>query len=324
MSTTANRTRFHPLLPMVRSVVAHKDCHDGLAAAMMVRAVMPEIPVRFVQYNTREHEELSADPGLLFVDFSPPKARAVEFLRAESLVLDHHPSARVMLQPFVEAGLCVFADNAVEPGVSGAVLAFKHVFERLSESSFRYQRNLARIARLAGIYDTWQRTSADWAAAAALREALLFWTPERWLDEVTQGSDFDSLLAVGPELVAKIQRDALRAIARGCLEILPDGRRVLFVEGTHVKNDAPDLALGVDLVLAFRFEAAPDEKLIVSARSRAVDGREGFDCEALAVSRNGGGHRNAAGFSIPLARSSPQPYELLRALLADYLSGGEP
>ena len=109
------------VLKAVKTIVAHEKCPDGIAAALILKDVLPEARVIFCQYSTPEHETLAAEPGMLFADFSPPKARVQEFVDKGAVVLDHHKTAKDIVAAFGDNG--VFGDEIAEPGVSGAVLA---------------------------------------------------------------------------------------------------------------------------------------------------------------------------------------------------------
>ena len=145
-------------------------CPDGLASALIVRDALPLIEVRFLVHGTRELEELVPEPGMLFCDIVPPAARAAEFVAAGAIVLDHHVAARSVVEMFGELG--VYADACSEPGVSGAVLAFREIWLPVKNAEVAHLRRgvpwqdilqaqhldarnrISRFAMLTGIRDT--------------------------------------------------------------------------------------------------------------------------------------------------------------------------
>lgn len=91
---------------------------------------------------------------MLFCDIAPPAERAHEFLPRVPVVLDHHKGAEHLVKTFTHH---VFADEKLEPGVSGAVLAYREVWKPLKPLGFT---TAADFARLAGVCDTWQASCA--------------------------------------------------------------------------------------------------------------------------------------------------------------------
>lgn len=164
-------------LRSIKTLACHADCPDGLASAMILRQALPSAEVIFVQYNSIEMANLKAEPGILFCDFCPPQDRYREFLEAGAIVLDHHKSTKHIVLEFGENG--VYADEKTEPGVSGAVLAFREVWTRMKQplgfTGFLGLEEMERFAQLAGIRDTWQKQSPDWEEACAQAAALMFY-----------------------------------------------------------------------------------------------------------------------------------------------------
>lgn len=139
-------------LKSVKTIITHDHCPDGTASAILLHDVLPDAEVKFVQYNTEAHRTLVPTPGMLICDFSPflPKKeveiegekkqvpdyeKVQPFVDAGVIVLDHHKGAKKLVEMFGANG--VFADEETEPGVSGAVLAFRHVWLPLRNDELR-------------------------------------------------------------------------------------------------------------------------------------------------------------------------------------------
>ncbi|NIV35918.1 MAG: hypothetical protein GWN58_42650, partial [Anaerolineae bacterium] len=78
----------------------------------------------------------------------------------------------------------MFADEDEEPGVSGATLAFRHVWQVIHMTARCHEDpylKVERFAELAGIRDTWQTEDSAWDEACAQAEALMFWGLENWI-----------------------------------------------------------------------------------------------------------------------------------------------
>lgn len=303
-------------LRAVRTLIVHDNCPDGIASAVVLRNALGDIPVRYLQYGTRAHLELPAEPGLLFCDFSPHPDRVADFARAGTVVLDHHRTAKGIVEAMGENG--VFGDEAAEPGISGAVLAYRHVWSSIAGHEKRHRaptRAVAeRFARLVGVRDTWQRTSPEWADACALSQMLLLRPKSWWHDKTFQDLDgeLDAILELGHLLQAKEEERVRRAIDGGYRFTTGDGRRVLAVQGVSVTSDGAEL-LGdsVDLLVGFSYGVEDGEpKVKLSLRSHT-----GVDCAAIAKAHGGGGHTAAAGCSMRVRADDRQPFAFIEELL---------
>ena len=361
-------------LRSIKKVVTHRSsattvCHDGMAAAMIVSDALPQVEVVFCQYNTTEHRALVPEPGVLFVDFTPyaerspdpPHAlteRGLKQARAwvdeGAVVLDHHRGAADLVALFGERG--VFADEAKEPGVSGAELARREVWVPIKGSTScdqieHHDKIVELFALQAGVRDTWQREHPLWRGACWQAAALCFWSPEVWLDacgvfERPDGEELvndvfnvkqvgidwrevlDKVEEIGEVLLAK-QEVADDELAQGAYHFRVAGLNVACFQGSSREaSDVGDLLaqlLNVDLALAWSYYAEEVNRLDgtlqqprmrVSARSRG-----GFACDAFAKSYGGNGHKNSAGFVLDVGGSSMNPYTALHAAVIDYTAG---
>jgi hypothetical protein len=213
----------------------------------------------------------------------------------------------------------VYADERTEPGVSGAVLAYRHVWRPVfgSDDESRADAFAEHFAELAGVRDTRQTKSPKWPEAVAQTHVLnafpRSWWLKRTVDELAERWDRE-LLVFGSALKAKEDERIRRAIDGGFRFTTNDGRRVLVVQGVSVTSDGAEL-LGdsVDLVVGFSYGVENDvPKLKFSLRSHT-----GVDCSAIAKVHGGGGHTAAAGFSTIANPEDPQPYRFLEGLLVE-------
>lgn len=290
----------------VRTIVTHDGCPDGVASAMILKVAMPDAKVVFARYGSAELAALPATEGMLFCDFSPPADRVQEFVDVGAIVLDHHKTARAVVEAFGENG--VFGDEATEPGVCGAVLAYRVAIVGAGVRDDAIED----FATLAGIRDTWQRQDPRWIEACAQAEALRFWpreylvglTPFRWAERMAIGG---TLLQKKAEQVEEKIREAYRC------EIA--GQRVVMFDGSVETSDAMEaLKAGTDLVVGFRYLCdGGRQRLNLSCRSR------GLDVSAFAKRHGGGGHTQAAGCTLDVLPGDANPYERVRELIGLWL-----
>ncbi len=290
---------------MIKQIIVHADCPDGLASAMILRLRYPEATVHFLQYNTPELAAFQPAPGQVWCDFSPPVDRAAEFVAAGAYVLDHHKTAKDVVAMFGERGL--FADEKEQPGVSGAVLAAKFTDASPEVTSF---------ARIVGVRDTWQKNSPLWKEACDFSEALMFWPSDTWL--YTPPSGWYGLTGVGHILESKHQELCKKTLKDACRVIvnrlsLEDLRVVIFQGPSHVASDAAEIEGPMaDVVVGFSYFVENENSFVsYSVRSRGT-----FDCGAFAKQHGGGGHSGAGGFRVT---ATMDPYSQFLVLLLRYL-----
>lgn len=350
------------ILRGIKKLITHKNatgpCPDGVASALIVKDALPNVEVVFVSYGSPEYEGLVPEPGVLFCDIVPHAerdreaphlltergfAQARAWVDADAVVLDHHKGVADLVAMFGERG--VYADAEKEPGVSGAVLAFREVWELvMTDTRLRCGRRSAayvdlgldlidgsreivqQFAALAGVRDTWQTASATWQSACEQAAALCFWPSETMVAVVRQHGWsvlVDERLAVGGVLLQQQRAQDDRTIAESGRFECVSGLQVACFEGDS--RSASDVAErlraeGVDLVFAWHYHMKNGDaegRLKFSCRSR----KGGFDCAALAASHGGNGHQPAAGFEVVLGRDfdARDPYRTVVYLLSQHL-----
>lgn len=303
-------------LEAVTRIITHESCADGIASALILHDALPSAEIVFLQYNDLAHRELKAEPGLLFCDMTPPRERVQEFVTAGALVLDHHESHRDIVAAFGEAGV-----YTSEPGVSGAMLAFEHVWLQLvarggprSPERQGRQAIMDELAILAGIRDTWQRLHDRWHEACAQGEALKFWPWRRWF--YADPRTWASMLQIGSVLVARTAEQVERALERAHRFVSATGLRVVCFEGVGLTSDAAE-AVGkeCDLLVGWGYHVDPKTgwKVILSCRTKQEDIDIG---EFAKLFPGGGGHRKAAGFQLNVLPYDPNPYRVVESVAA--------
>lgn len=286
-------------LRRVTRIIVHADCPDGTASAMILHDALPDAEVIAVQYGS-EREALEPGPADLFCDMTPPEGKADAFVTARAIVLDHHRGARELVERFGELG--VYADADEEPGMSGAGLAFREVWQRLIAVPVHDEEYLRpeRFAELAGIRDCWCRASRDWAIACEQAEALMFHPLSYWLATGHPPYLYAGEKALGHTLLNRKLRQAHDIAETGCLRISPsvalfnaDGRTV-----SDVAEAMREVDPAVTLVAGF-FYTVRDGQMQLVFSLRSSPGAE-LTARQIAVANGGGGHDHAAGFTLPV------------------------
>jgi oligoribonuclease NrnB/cAMP/cGMP phosphodiesterase (DHH superfamily) len=314
----------------IELVVSHDNCPDGLASALIVKSVLPEVPIQFIQYNTEAQRALKPRSGVLFVDFSPnipiieengkriPDQSVIrEWGESGSLILDHHKTAKDIVSAFGKNG--VFGDEVTQPGICGAYLAYQHVWVRLIGlgERFKYGSLVERFAKLAGIRDTWVRSSEDWPRACSQASVLSFMPREKWLAEPLHIhlNEWEKRYKwIGDILEEKNANRIDKAIRGSHSRTTPNGTRVVIFEGLSNSSDACEqLGSNADLVVGYGSCVEDGQSKTVFSTRTAGE----FNCSAFAKSHGGGGHTKAAGFSV-IEDYSVHPVQRFFNLLLDY------
>lgn len=309
-------------LQAVKTIVVHENCADGLASAILLKDAFfgRDIPIKFVQYTTPEHKALVAEPGMLFADFSPPPERVQEFVDVGALVLDHHKTAKSVVEAFGEDG--IFGDEVADPGICGATLAYQHVWKPLRGQLAIQDVFARRLAMLAGVRDTWQRKSEHWRDACLQQQVLTFIPRERWMSKTLTeiAAAWDSEYAwIGTLLQEKQEKTVQKIVEKSYRFTTEKGTRVVVFEGVRQTSDTAEaLHDSVDLVIGFNYEVENGTpKIIFSTRSHTY-----FDCAAMCKAHGGGGHTKAAGCNQILVLEdpggTPNPYTAAKAFVSQW------
>lgn len=318
-------------LKNITHLVTHANCPDGIASALIIKDALPLVKVSFMSYGSKEHRELEPAPGTLFCDFTPYIGDTSKhplnhedgsvldcWVKAGAIVLDHHPTARDIVEAFGDNG--VFGLN--EKNECGAWLAFTQVWKPVvgrevfgaslegSSKEITDPRAVREFAELAAIRDTWKREEPRWRQACEQAALLLFWP----LEDLDLKSDIVLSSDLGKVLVDKQLSAAQRSLDESLRFKTRSGTDVIMFQGTSTTSDAAELYEKCDLVVGFHYRVdAGQLRLSFSTRSH-----NGYDCAALAKAHGGGGHKAAAGFTVDVGSLDSNPYLTFQDLLQEW------
>ena len=290
----------------VRKIVTHANCPDGRGTAMIANWVIAargkHIPcVEFVSHD--QLPSLVAEPGMLFVDISPDQDRIEDFKRLDAIVLDHHRGSEATTRSFGELG--VFADETLEPGVSGTTLAWRELYVPTSTNTNPpLDAAVEEFARAMGARDTWHKESPLWEIGNHMSTAIMSIPVtdllERPFPHLTTEEIYGGKIAYDAKL-----NDARAAAGTAKRFVGYDElnkREIAFAVyaevdyGFRVTSDAADVLRdsGINLVASFRVNMLED-RVAFSFRSD-----DSVDVAKLAKTMGGGGHTRAAGANLTL------------------------
>ena len=276
---------------MQRICFFHAGCPDGFAAAWAVRRAWGEDAAI---YEPRGHDdELTLGPlagaTVAFVDLAPrtTQLRALAHVAQRVLVLDHHVSSRDRFE--------------AEPGLAEELRARGHYVQ------FDLERSGAVLA--------WQHFHPD----APVPDLLAYVEDQdlwRWKlprsHEVNAAlashpfdfAEWDRLASMPIELLAEeggpILRVQRRQVERALATAHPVWVGPLRVEAVNAAFDRAQIGHELAERSAFGTPCGAVYRLTGRRVDVSLYSIGDFDVASVAVRYGGGGHRNAAGFSVPL------------------------
>ena len=268
----------------------HAGCPDGFGAAWAVRRALGEA-AEFVPRGHDDPLRVSQLEGatVVFVDIAPPNdlLRALGEAASQVIVLDHHVSSRerFLADPALGRELADVGHRIhFDLDHSGAVLAWQ---------DFHREEPVPDLLRYVEDQDLWRwklPRSREVNAAIGSRE-LAF---EAW-DELA-ATPIERLAEQGEAIVRAQDMEVERALQNAHPVWLGE-HRVEAVNAVFQRS-----LIGHELATRARFGVPCG--LVYRVTQRRVDvslySIGDFDVSVLAVARGGGGHRNAAGFSVGL------------------------
>jgi hypothetical protein len=326
-------------LKQVTTVYTHSHCPDGLASAMILKDAFSMLGmsprIEFLTHGTPEHKNAGIEDGCpIFCDIAPSDYARQYVAAHGGLVLDHHVGAKALVESFGENG--VYADADKEPGVSGAVLAWREVWQPVNREIGNHDFLMGAVpiavqafAAHIGARDTWQPSWPSFQRGQWTSKALMSKPASYWLDQHPPYLLDHEVLA--GQALFEAHEDAVKQAVEQCVHYdVPDGDRL--VELYVFQEQACGFRLCSDTAEALRPNHSTETaRAIVAGFAYVVDkpggkprliyslrGLGGFDVCTFAKANGGGGHKAAAGFSADPA-SVTDPYALVRDRLAMFL-----
>jgi len=266
---------------MKKLCIYHGNCADGFGAAWVVRRKFGDD----VEFHAGTYQESPPDTegrDVIMVDFSYKLPVMTEMLeRAASIkVIDHHKTAQAELEPLVGAGnfsLIFSLDH------SGAMLTWNHYFPDVPAPSL-----IAHIEDR----DLWK------FKLEGTREiqANVFSYPydfEVWDDLMK--ADPKTLAVAGEAIERKHFKDIDELVTASVRRMTIGGHNVPVANLPYTLSSDAGHKMGKGEPFAACYMDGPNGRTF-SLRSSP----EGVDVSEVAKKYGGGGHKNAAGFKMPI------------------------
>ncbi|MDP2683484.1 MAG: hypothetical protein Q8P20_00350 [bacterium] len=309
-------------LSKIERVITHGNCPDGMVSAIILYDAL-KIEPEFMTHNSNNFLKMEASPNILFCDISPPEDRYEEFISANAMVLDHHKGTQNIVEAFGKNG--VFADEVLNLGVSGALLAFREVWMHKKSTG---KEPIEALAILAGIRDTWQKQHELWPEACAQAAALTFYSWDYWknkIDNCTGAISFSNELSVGRAIFNNRMLKAAK-LAKEAFKFDCENYKVaVFNDADYYTSDVAEIlrAEGCNVIAGFYYTKndANDERQLICFSIRTDDTIDACELAQTArVALPGGGHKRAAGFSEVIYVQDISPFAIFQDIFEDYIS----
>lgn len=270
---------------MTRQIcIYHAHCLDGFTAAWVVWTILGN-DAEFIPaaYGDAPPDVTGAD--VVIVDFSYPRETIIALAaQARSLiVLDHHATARAALEGLVLSNALIQFDMAR----SGAQMAWDH---------FRTGLRRPVLVDYVADRDLWRFALPDSRSINAYIGAydrMHFSSWSRLEDELS--FDLDHATVIGSALLAQHQDFCGRGLDMTLRYMVIGGERVPVANlPAFLASEAGNMLAEGNPFAAIYFDSATGRKF--SLRSR----QGGRDVSQVAAAYGGGGHPNAAGFTMPI------------------------
>jgi len=304
----------------INRIITHGKCPDGIASAIILYDKF-KIEPEFYIHGTREYLEIKATAGMLFCDITPPKDRYQEFINAGAIVLDHHISTKYIVDAFGDNG--VFADEQREPGVSGAVLAFKTIYpDKYNLNNVGCKTHaLYILAWLAGIKDTWQKDHPEWHDAGAQACMLKFYSWDYFKKKIDYNDwNYNNEYNVG-RMIYNDRLEKVKLFADQAFTFENSGYKVaIFNDPDYYTSGVSNILYnrGINVIAGFRYTRDPTDKNPIICFSIRSDGS--INVADLAETVSGGGHSKAAGFSEIISLKEINPFAMFMDIFEDYIN----
>jgi len=267
----------------------HAGCPDGFGAAWSVwRAWGDDADYRPIGHDEPLDPDGFEDAHLAFVDIftRTETLRALGEVAARVVVLDHHVTSRDRFHadPELENELTSAGHHVhFDLSHSGAVLAWRHFHEDEPPTLLEYVEDQDLWA--------WKLPHSEEVNAAIGSYPRTF---EAW-DELAS-RPIEALVAEGEPLVRQARIEVLRAVKKAH-PLTVAGRRIEAVNATAHRSAighalSERAAYGEPWGCVYRVSGGRVDATLYSIGE--------LDVAAVAVRFGGGGHRNAAGFSVRL------------------------
>jgi len=268
--------------------IYHSNCLDGFAAAWAVHHALGE-DVEFFKGIHQQAPPDVEDRDVVLVDFSYKKQVLETMLEtaASITILDHHLSAEEDLSAFLTNGTI---KGLFDMKQSGAMLAWLW---------FNPGQPVPKLIEYVQDRDLWlfELDGSREINAALSSYAFDFKVWDRLM--TANSEQLDYLRRDGEAIQRKLNKEIEQLIATGIRRMVIGGYDVPVLNASSAYVSDAGNIMSTDEAFAACYWDHPGGRSF-SLRSRNDHGQKGIDVAEIAKKYGGGGHKNAAGFTVDI------------------------
>lgn len=270
-------------------IISHNACPDGFCAAYIASKRYPEAQIMFRDHGLEPPYEAVTGKDVLVTDFSwrtREQNDKMASLAKSFRILDHHKTAEAVL---AGAPYATFDMNR-----SGAGLAWDYLFGRDSWMISKTREERPWWVNYVEARDLWRWESLHNSREICAYLGTLPFTKEGWDAITKEPMELGTIIDLGKGALAHIEHYTREAIKQAKLGKLMGYKvAVLNVPYLNCSEVGNELAKTYDVSLTW-FERGDG---IIQFSLRSIGDK---DVSEIAKKFNGGGHKNASGFQLPL------------------------
>lgn len=282
----------NPTLILYHQYKDDSPCPDGLAAAWVAKKAFPNSDIKGVSYEDRDNLDVSSYKEIVIVDFSFPLTTIDKWWHEgkKVLLIDHHKTAMEDLGDFSNQVLNGSKRFVFDMNECGATLTWKTLFPK---------RPMPVFLNYVKDRDIWLHqlpyTHEIHAALGAVgRNHALFDV----LEMMDEGALVKYLVPLGKRELKRKQDEVEQLALTATFESLAGYENIPIVRVTEQQSY---LVSDVCHLLCRKYPAAAFSAALIDGHKYSLrSDKDGLntDVSAIAKSFGGGGHKNAAGFSL--------------------------
>jgi len=260
-------------------VIYHASCSDGFCAAWLLHKVYPDAEYMPMQYG--DPVPVIRERQLFIVDFSFPRDDLIELNTHNDLVvLDHHTTAQVNCEGL---DFCTF-----DMDKCGAELTLGYVKDKYN---IPIDNNVQTLVDYVGDRDLWKwKLPKSKEVNAAIRSYSFDF-------DVWDTFTINNLMSDG-EAIERYRRGLIQNHVKHAQTVSFAGYTVQMVECTTMEVSSE---IGHEICDGYPFGIIYSNKYDKRIRTYSLRSNgDGVDVSEIAKRFGGGGHKHAAGFSLPL------------------------
>lgn len=264
----------------IDTVIYHKNCSDGFGAAWAAHELLGSKAVYVpAQYDDISFAFYLKNKTIAVLDFSFTEDQ-IEKIKANNnriCIVDHHKTA---LQ------IAHLENTWIEIKYCGAILAWKF---------FHKNKKIPLFLRYIQDRDLWK-----WELEGSRDFSIIFQNvPKRFANysEYNSNKKIKEAIRDG-KLLNKYQYSLIRKISSNFQTVRYQNTKLKLVNSSILQSEIGNYLSDDEYAVAIWYKNYSAKKTIVSLRSKGD-----LDVSLIAQEFNGGGHKNAAGFSLDIDKN---------------------